>query len=244
MTATIDPSQAGVVSPLLNEHMFVYRLTARGFAPQPAPRQEGTSSIMARITGSNGERTAAAIRQAALRLIHAQGFAAMNLRELAAAVGISPASLYNHMTTKQSLLFDLMLEHMTALLEQTDAALAAAGPEPLARLEAFIGHHVLYHLERKREVYIANFELRALDQPNAARIIGMRHDYEARLIALLEEGTAAGLLSLGDARISAYAMLAMLTGVCTWYRVDGRLTRQEIVALHTRLALEGVLRRG
>ena len=92
---------------------------------------------MARITGSNGERTAAAIRQAALRLIHQQGFAAMNLRELAAAVGISPASLYNHMTTKQSLLFDLMLEHMTALLEQTDAALAAAGPEPLARLEAF-----------------------------------------------------------------------------------------------------------
>jgi hypothetical protein len=86
--------------------------------------------------------------------------------------------------------------------------------------------------------------LRALDPPNAKRIIGMRHDYEARLIALLEEGAAAGLLSLGDARISAYAMLAMLTGVCTWYRPDGRLSPAEIIALHTRLALEGVLRRG
>jgi AcrR family transcriptional regulator len=198
---------------------------------------------MARITGSNGERTAAAIRQAALRLIHERGFAAMNLRELAAAVGISPASLYNHMPTKQSLLFDLMLEHMTALLEQTDAALTAAGPAPMDRLEAFIGHHVLYHLERKREVYIANFELRALDPANAERIVAMRHDYEARLIALLEEGAAAGLLSLGDARISAYAMLAMLTGVCTWYRADGRLKPADIVALHTRLALDGVRRR-
>jgi AcrR family transcriptional regulator len=198
---------------------------------------------MARITGSNGERTAAAIRQAALRLIHERGFAAMNLRELAAAVGISPASLYNHMPTKQSLLFDLMLEHMTALLEQTDAALTAAGPAPMDRLEAFIGHHVLYHLERKREVYIANFELRALDPANAERIVAMRHDYEARLIALLEEGAAAGLLSLGDARISAYAMLAMLTGVCTWYRADGRLKPGDIVALHTRLALDGVRRR-
>ncbi|MBL6080581.1 TetR family transcriptional regulator [Belnapia sp. T18] len=197
---------------------------------------------MARITGSSGERTAAAIRQAALRLIHEQGFAAMNLRELAAAVGISPASLYNHMTTKQGLLFDLMLEHMTALLEQTDAALAAAGPEPMARLKAFIGHHVLYHLERKREVYIANFELRALDPSNAARIIGMRHEYEARLTGLLEEAAAAGLLRLGDARITAFAMLAMLTGICTWYRPDGRLSPPELVALHTRLALEGVLR--
>lgn len=198
---------------------------------------------MARITGSNGERTAAAIRQAALRLIHERGFAAMNLRELAAAVGISPASLYNHMPTKQSLLFDLMLEHMTALLEQTDAALAAAGPEPLDRLKAFIGHHVLYHLERRREVYIANFELRALDPRNAELIIAMRHHYEARLIRLLEEGMEAGLLGFDDARITAFAMLAMLTGVCTWYRADGRLTPAEIVALHTRLALEGVLRR-
>ncbi len=40
------------------------------------------------------------------------------------------------------------------------------------------------------------------------------------------------------------AMLAMLTGICTWYRPDGRLSPAEIIALHTRLALEGVLRRG
>lgn len=197
---------------------------------------------MARITGSNGERTAAAIRQAALRLIHRHGFAAMSLRDLAAEVGIRPGSLYNHITTKQGLLFDLMQGHMTALLAETDAALAAAGPAPLDRLRGFIAHHVLYHLERKREVYIANFELRALEPANAARILAMRHDYEARLIGLLEEGVAAGLLAMRDVRVSAYAMLAMLTGVCTWYKPSGRLDRAAIVALHTELALDGVMR--
>ena len=136
-----------------------------------------------------------AIRHAALRLIHRHGFAAMSLRDLAAEVGIRPGSLYNHIATKQSLLFDLMHEHMTTLLAETDAALAAAGPAPLDRLRSFIAHHVLYHLERKREVYIANFELRALDAANAARILAMRHDYEARLIGLLEEGAAAGVLA-------------------------------------------------
>jgi len=197
---------------------------------------------MARITGSNGARTAAAIRDAARGLIYRHGYAAMNLRDLAAEVGIRPGSLYNHITTKQGLLFDLMSEHMTSLLAETDAALAAAGPEPMARLRAFIAHHLLYHFERRQEVYIANSELRALDPPNHARILTMRRDYESRLIALLEAGAAAGELEIADSRITAYAILAMLTGVCTWYRPGGRCSKEELVALHTALVLDGIRR--
>ncbi|MDO9706985.1 TetR/AcrR family transcriptional regulator [Paracraurococcus lichenis] len=198
---------------------------------------------MARITGSNGARTAAAIRQAALGLIYRQGFAAMNLRDLAAEVGIQPSSLYNHITSKQALLFDLMQEHMQTLLDSTDAALAAAGPGLMERLRAFLAHHVLYHMERRQEVYIANFELRALDPPNHRQIVAMRQDYEARLMALLEEGVALGELVVGDIPVTAYAMLAMLTGICTWYRPSGRLEKAELVALHTELALNGIRRR-
>lgn len=198
---------------------------------------------MARITGSNGARTAAAIRAAAVRLISARGFAAMSLRDLAAEVGIGPASLYNHIATKQGLLFDLMHWHMTQLLAEMEAALAAAGPGPVERLEAFLGHHVLYHLERKAEVRIANFELRALAPADHARIIAMRRAYEARLIGLLESGVAEGALVVPDPRVAAFALLAMLTGVCTWYRPDGRLGKPALVALHVTLAMAGVTRR-
>jgi AcrR family transcriptional regulator len=195
---------------------------------------------MARIIGSNGERTAAAIRRAAIEMIHRYGFAAMNLRELAASVGIQPGSLYNHIASKQGLLFDLMQEHMQALLAECEAALATVEPAPLPQLRAFIAHHVLYHLDRKQEVYIANFELRALDAPNAARILAMRQAYENRLIGLLDAGVAAGALAVADTRIAAYALLAMLTGVCTWYKPEGRLNRAELVALHVELAMSGL----
>ena len=198
---------------------------------------------MARITGSSGARTTAAIRRAALRLIYRHGFAAMNLRDLAAEVGIQPSSLYNHIASKQALLSDLMQEHMEALLAATDAALAAAGPGVMDRLRAFLGHHVLYHMERREEVYIANFELRALDAPNHARIVAMRAGYEAQLMALLREGIDAGALDIADIPVTAFAMLAMLTGICTWYRPNGRLGKTELVALHTELALNGIRRR-
>jgi len=198
---------------------------------------------MARITGSSGARTAAAIRRVALRLIHRQGFAAMNLRDLAAEVGIQPSSLYNHIASKQALLSDLMQEHMETLLAATDAALAAAGPGVMDRLCAFLDHHVLYHMERRQEVYIANFELRGLDELNYARIVAMRAGYEARLMALLREGVDAGALDIADIPVTAFAMLAMLTGICTWYRPNGRLGKAELVALHTELALNGIRRR-
>lgn len=193
---------------------------------------------MARIAGSNGSRTAEAIRQVGLTLIHAHGFEAMSLRELAAEVGIQPASLYNHIASKQELLFELVREHMEALLASTDAALAAA-PDPLARLRAFVAHHLLYHMDKKREVYVANFELRALEERNREVILSLRRAYERRLIALLDEGVASGVLDLPDTRVAAYAMLAMLTGVCTWYRPDGRLSPEEVVRLHTDLVLKG-----
>lgn len=194
---------------------------------------------MARTSGSSGVRTAAAIRAAALVLIHRHGFAAMSLRELAAEIGIRPGSLYNHIATKQALLFDLMLEHMTALLRSTEAALDAAGDDTMARLRAFIAHHLLYHFERRCEVYIANSELRALDAANRAAIVALRRRYEDRLVALLEDGAAEGALAIDDARVAAFAILAMLTGVCTWYRPDGRLSKDALVEQHLALVLDG-----
>ena len=196
---------------------------------------------MTRTAGSNGARTAAAIRRAGQRLIYRHGYEAMTLRGLAAEVGIKAASLYNHIQTKQHLLFELIRDHLERLLESTDAALAEAPDRALARLETFVAHHILYHLERKQEVFIANFELRALEAANYAKIIAMRRAYEGKLIAILEAGVAAGEFEIPDVPIAAYAILAMLTGACTWYKPDGRLGKADVVALHTRMVLNGCI---
>ena len=197
---------------------------------------------MSRIAGSNGPRTAALIRKTALQLIYRHGYEAMSLRALAAEVGVQPASLYNHIANKQELLRQLIEEHLTALLESADQALAAAGPDPLARLRAFIAHHLLYHLDKRQEVFIANFELRALEPANLKTVVALRRLYEDRLIAVLDEGMQLGTFKASDSRVTAYAMLAMLTGACTWYRPDGRLSKAQLVELHTDLVLAGCVK--
>jgi AcrR family transcriptional regulator len=194
---------------------------------------------MARTVGSHGPRTMEAIRKAGLRLIFEHGYAAMSLRQLAAEVGVQSGSLYNHISTKQELLFDLVRDHINELLGQLDRAMLGK-QSPTDKLRAFVAFHVTYHMTKKREVFIANSELRSLEPKNYEAIVALRGAYEQRLAAILAEGTAGGEFEVVDIQVATFAILALLTGICTWYRPGGRLTKQAIVAAHEKLVLSSV----
>jgi len=194
---------------------------------------------MARTIGSHGPTTLEAIRKAGVRLIFERGYEAMSLRQLAAEVGIQAGSLYNHISTKQDLLFDLVQEHINDLLRELDLALEGKA-DPVEQLRAFVAFHVSYHMTRKREVFIANSELRSLDAKNYDVVVALRCAYEQRLAQILTEGVSDGVFEVGDIQVATFAIIALLTGLCTWYRPGGRLTRDAIIAAHEKLVLSGV----
>jgi len=194
---------------------------------------------MVRTIGSSGEKTAEAIRAAGLRLIYARGYEAMSLRQLAAEVGVQPGSLYNYFESKQALLFEIVKTHMAELLASLKARLEGIS-DPLERLKAFVSFHLLYHMTRKELVYIATSELRSLEPDNRAQIVEMRRAYEAIMITILSDGSKAGVFKISDSQIVAYAIIAMLTGICEWYRADGRLSREELVDIYLQQVMHGV----
>jgi AcrR family transcriptional regulator len=195
---------------------------------------------MSRTIGSHGPKTLEAIRKAGLRLIFEHGYEAMSLRQLASEVGIQVGSLYNHISTKQELLFELVQDHMNELLRQLDSALEKKDG-PTERLRAFVAFHVGYHMTRKREVFIANSELRSLDSKNYQAVVALRSAYEGRLSDILSQGVARGVFEVVDVQVATFAILSLLTGICNWYRPDGRLTREAIIAAHEKLVLSGVM---
>jgi AcrR family transcriptional regulator len=202
-------------------------------------REQGARK-MVRTIGSSGERTAEAIRAAGLRLIYAHGFEAMSLRQLAAEVGVQPGSLYNYFANKQALLFEIVRAHMDELLSSLSAALAGID-DPAEKLKTFAAFHLRYHMNRRELVYIATSELRSLEPNNRAKIVALRTDYEAIVIAILAEGAKRGIFRINDAQVVAYAIIAMLTGICEWYRPDGRLSRDELVGIYLQQVMGGVM---
>lgn len=184
-----------------------------------------------------GLETARRVRKAALKRFANAGYAAVSMREIAADVGVRPGALYNHFPTKQDILKDLMLTHMSELLAAWDAA---EFPEDMDPLECFVRFHIGYHLERADEVFISYMELRNLEPDNFETIESERRRYEAILTSILEEGSAAGRYAADDARVATRAIIAMLTGIPTWYREGGRIGKTEIEDLYLTMVRKAV----
>ena len=189
---------------------------------------------MARPSGSDAGVTGPRVRAAAERLFARHGYAAVSMRMIAAEVGIGAGALYHYTPDKQTLLAGLMREHLAELMEAWGAA--DPGGEALARLDAFARFHIRFHLDRPDAVFIAYMELRSLEPETFAQIEALRRRYEAVSEGILRDGIAAGTMRVADAKLASMALIAMLTGVNTWYRDGGRLDRAAVEGIYADMA--------
>ena len=185
---------------------------------------------MARTQGSHSDITGPRVREAALALFARHGFAAVSMRRIAAEVGVQAGALYNYTPDKQSLLFDLMKDHMDQLLEARARQADVAGP--MAALEQFTRFHIQFHSKRPEAVFISYMELRNLSPDNFAIIERLRRAYEDQLEAILRAGMKARVFDMHEPKVSAMAVIAMLTGVNTWYSPEGRLSLIEVEEIY------------
>src|SRR5467141_3968646 len=187
---------------------------------------------------SVGENTADEIRQVALDLFFKRGFQATTLRHIASRVGIQVGSLYNHITSKGDLLFDIMETVMLDLLE--DQRQVAQEQDVVERMRLLDYHHVKFHGERAKEVFIGNSELRSLNRTQRARIVSLRNEYEQMFQKELEDGIRQGKFLRVDVQVTAFGILAMTTWVSSWYSPRGRLSLEEIADIYSDLVLRGI----
>ncbi|TPK76475.1 TetR/AcrR family transcriptional regulator [Mesorhizobium sp. B2-3-3] len=191
---------------------------------------------MARTTGSDGERTEAAVREAAVNLIARYGYEAMSMRQLAAEVGVQAAALYRYFPTKEDLLFTLMREHMEGLREAWENA-RPDHADPTGQLAAYVRNHIAFHIERRHATHVSNMELRSLSPDRLTQILRLRTAYEKELRAILRDGAEAGTFNVEDTGLTAMALIQMMTGVIVWFRPGERLSITEVTATYLSMTM-------
>lgn len=179
------------------------------------------------------------IRRIALQMFVDLGFQSVSLRQLASAVGMQAGSLYNHIESKDALLFELIEAYETELFQSLPSGRIAAN-DPLKALNAFIRAHVTFTSTHRRRWLLARLEFRCLSRSQQAQIQALRDKTALRLQRLLETGIAQGRFTPVPVAAMVPCMLAMLNEISSWHSPGSTLPLSAAVGLHTKM-IHGVL---
>ncbi|MGH9293646.1 MAG: TetR/AcrR family transcriptional regulator [Acidimicrobiales bacterium] len=180
--------------------------------------------------------TAERVEAAALRLFGTRGFEGTGIRSIADEAGISIASLYHYMGTKEDLLDRLMQRSMRSLLGPA-REIEAVQVDPEQRLVELVDLHVRRHAEDNLLSIVGDTEIRSLTAARRREMVALRDSYEAIWEEAVRSGAAAGVFVVPDVKLATLALLEMCTGVAYWYSAGGRLSLDAVSKGFVELAL-------
>lgn len=174
--------------------------------------------------------------RAAGRLFADRGYHGTSMRDLGKELGLLGSSLYSHVSSKQDLLVEVVEEGARLFEESAERALAVAG-KASDRLDALIAGHVDVVIENIDVARTFLNEARVLDAAHRSRIVHARDHYEEAFRGVIRDGKRDGSFSADvDPKTASIFILSILNAVERWYRPDGPLDRDALVAELARFA--------
>lgn len=168
------------------------------------------------MKASTGQTTKATISACAARLFRKRGYQATSMRDIAEAVEIKAASIYNHFSSKQEILSSLLLkmarlftEGMRKVKENTD--------DPADQLEQLIQLHVRLTVEDTDAIALIAGEWIHLEAPELHDYLKLREAYEREFKYILDTGKANGTFRNIDTEIMLFSILSSLRWLYSWY---------------------------
>ena len=157
----------------------------------------------------------------ACELFAARGYRGTAMKDIAETLGVRASSLYNHVASKQDILFAIMDKAMDRALTAQEQALAGVADVP-GQLRAATESLVLDFLRNPAEVTVCNTEVRSLEPVNRTAIVAKRDRYAGRVRAIIAQGCQNGEFRTRSPQLAAFAVLEMGNGAKSWFRPSGR----------------------
>lgn len=170
-----------------------------------------------KIENENGSERRSVLLEEAARLFGRYGFDKTSMRDIAAAFGVLPGSLYHHFGSKE----DLFIEVYAAGVDQIIAAVERAVEgvsDPWDRLEAAVAAHLQQLLTEENVMagVLANWQ--TTEPSLRSALVRHRDRYERVLHRLID---AVELPPGTNRRYFRLALLGAINWTLTWYRPGG-----------------------
>lgn len=176
------------------------------------------------------------VLDAALGAFARHGYHGASIRLIADSAGLSVPGLYHHYRSKQAILAALVDASMVEMLEHTGAAADDAQGSPIARFENVVECLVRFHLARRDQAFVASTEMRSMEPDVRAHHIGQRDAQQQMIEDAVRAGVASGDLLCPHPEDAARAISSLCVSIASWYRPDGPLSADDVVARHLEFA--------
>lgn len=179
------------------------------------------------------------IRQTAKRLFKERGYAGTSMRDLAKEVGIEAASLYNHLASKEELLYEMCFDIAEQFFAAFNNAIATE-KSPSKKLKAAMRAHIGVISGNLDASTVFFHEWIFLKEPDLAKFKKLRYQYEQGFREIVQKGIADKDFKEVNVKLAVFTIFSALNATYDLYKGSEKLSQEEIVESISNLLLKGL----
>lgn len=157
------------------------------------------------------------IRDAAVVLFDERGYHGTRMRDIGSHLGMRAPSLYNHVSSKQELLREIMFDFTSSMIREHELAVASAS-DTVERVRRAMEAHVRHCARYRPETRILTHEVPSLEEPSRAELLDLRSEFSHLWVELIDQGVAEGEFAVQRTKLTAYSLIHIGVGVALWTR--------------------------
>lgn len=170
----------------------------------------------------------------ATRLFYEKGYTAVSMRDIATAMDIKAASLYNHIKSKQEILSEIILK---VAKEFTDGMVSVVteNTSAIKKVEKVIELHIDITVNHSEALAALNIDWMHLEEEDLEAFVKMREDYEENFRIIIKQGMDAGEIKSYHPEVILFSLLSTLRTLYLWYqkrgKVDVNILKKDMVSV-------------
>lgn len=152
----------------------------------------------------------------AAQLFKEKGYSAVTMRDIAQAMNIKAASLYNHIKSKQEILVLIIIEIAEEFIINI-LQIVNSEETTIQKLEKVIQLHIDITLRNSDALACLNNDWMHLADNELAYFIKMREAYEEHFRTIVKNGIANGTIKNLNVEVIIFSTLSTLRTLYLWY---------------------------
>lgn len=174
------------------------------------------------------------------KLFRQKSFAQVSVRDIAKTLNVKAASLYNHISSKDQILEELIFELVDIFMSKIDETQNKT-IDTKSKLEDIIQTHIEIAIHKPNQFATLNNDWKYLKPEKKSIFVNQRQTYEHILKNIIQRGIDNKDIKDCNPEIILYLMLSSLRTLHLWYEkkdIDTQTFKKEI----PKLILEGAIK--